>query len=124
MRSSNYSNLFLIVFKDYTMEVWDIVKLRCVRKFTSHSNKINDCFFSKDNKFVFSCSQDKTLKIFEVLSGKQINSISLDHAIQTMDISQDGELIATCFENSREINLWHNLVYMRPWGLEGGHVVF
>jgi len=41
-----------------------------------------------------------------------------------MDISQDGELIATCFENSREINLWHNLVYMRPWGLEGGHVVF
>jgi hypothetical protein len=33
-------------------------------------------------------------------------------------------MIATCFENSREINLWHNLVYMRPWGLEDAHVVF
>jgi WD40 repeat protein len=81
MRSSNYSNLFLIVFEDYTMEVWDSTKFKKVRKFTSHSNKINDCFFSKDNKFIFSTSQDKTLKIFEILSGKQINSISLDYAI-------------------------------------------
>ncbi len=81
MRSSNFSNLFLIVFEDYTMEVWDSAKLRKVRKFTGHSNKINDCFFSKDNKFVFSSAMDKTLKIFEILSGKQINSISLDHAI-------------------------------------------
>jgi len=34
-----------------------------------------------------------------------------------MDISNDGEMIASCFENKHEINLWHNLVYMKPWGL-------
>jgi len=26
-----------------------------------------------------------------------------------VDISNDGELIATSFNNSREVNLWHNL---------------
>lgn len=41
-----------------------------------------------------------------------------------MDISNDGELVASCFENSKEINLWHNLVYMKPWGLDGGKVTF
>lgn len=41
-----------------------------------------------------------------------------------MDISKDGEMIASSFENQNEINLWHNLVYMKPWGLDGGNVIF
>ena len=41
-----------------------------------------------------------------------------------MDISYDGELLATCFEGKKEINLWHNLVYMKPWGLDGGDITF
>ena len=32
-----------------------------------------------------------------------------------MDLSNDGELIATVWENGRDVQLWHNLVYMRPW---------
>jgi hypothetical protein len=32
-----------------------------------------------------------------------------------MDITQDGELVATVFEGAREVQLWHNQVYMRPW---------
>lgn len=32
-----------------------------------------------------------------------------------MDVSNDGELVATVFEHGRDIQLWHNLVYMKPW---------
>ncbi len=33
-----------------------------------------------------------------------------------MDISPDGELLASAFSNAKEINLWHNVIYMQPWG--------
>ena len=35
-----------------------------------------------------------------------------------MDCSSDGELVVTAIEGKREIFIWHNLVYMKPWGTE------
>lgn len=41
-----------------------------------------------------------------------------------MDVSPDGELIASSFEGQRDIQLWHNLVYTRPWTQDAVQVTF
>ena len=86
-----------------------------------HNKKINDACFSNDNKFVISCSLDCSLRIWDILSGNLINNIVIDKKpIISMDLSNDGEILATAFVNSKEINLWHNLIYMKPW-TKGSH---
>lgn len=96
--------------------MWDADKFIKARKFVGHTLAINDVVISNDHKFVISCSEDKSIKIWDILSGNIINSIKLDKSIVSMDISIDGELLATAFRGSKEINLWHNIIYMRPWG--------
>ena len=74
MKQSNYSSLFMIVFADFSLEVWDSSKLKKARHFQLKSC-INDAFFTPDNKFVFACSQDNIMSIYEIMSGKLINQI-------------------------------------------------
>ncbi len=69
---------------------------------------------------MFSSSHDNTLKIWDILSNNLICNILLKDFIISMDISPDGEILATAFANSKEINLWHNLIYMTPWGNNDG----
>lgn len=92
------------------------------RKFVGHTDRILDACFSSDNRLIFSCSDDFTFRIWDIISGKPIQYLTFDPSenkkIISIDVSSDGELIATAFNNSREINLWHNLTYMKPWGVQ------
>ena len=115
---AKFSILFLVVLADFTMEVWDNSKFNRARTLKGHHDVINDAFFSHDNKFIFSCSKDRSLIIWDLIGGQPISNIQLDSQIISMDCSSDGELVVTAIEGKREIFIWHNLVYMKPWGTE------
>lgn len=55
LKPSKLASLFLIIFEDSTVEVWDIEKFKRARSFQLEA-AINDAFFSADNKFVFVAS--------------------------------------------------------------------
>ena len=59
----------MIIFEDNSIEIWDIEKFKRARQFKL-SAQIKEAFFSADNKFVFVASADKSLTIFDILSGK------------------------------------------------------
>lgn len=102
LKASKLASLFLVIFEEGSVEVWDIEKFKKARFFQLDSS-VNDAFFSADNKFVFVATRNKSLSIFDILSGKMISKIHLQASIQSMDISPDGELIATNFEGERDI---------------------
>lgn len=113
---SNYSALFLLVFEDFTIELWDMYKRQRSRHFRGHTKAITETRFTPNNKFIVSSSMDQTLKIWDILSGQLINDIVLTKPIISFDISFDGEMLASAFLDSKEINLWHILIGVKPWG--------
>jgi len=44
-----------------------------------------------------------------------IANFSLPKPIISIDVSPNGEFLISVFANSREINVWHNLVDILPW---------
>jgi len=113
---SRYSALFLLIFEDNVIELWDLYKRTRSRKFVGHDKTITEAKFTPNNRFVISASMDNSLKIWDVISGQLINDIRLNKAVISFDISENGELLASAFINSREINLWHILIKSQPWG--------
>ena len=65
---------------------------------------------------MFSASLDNTIKIWDIISGNLIGNIALDNHVTSIDASPEGELVATTFANKKEINLWHSLLGVSPWG--------
>lgn len=118
MELSHYSHLFLLIFEDFSIEIWDMYTRQRSRHFKGHTKAITEARFTPNNKFVISTSMDQTLKIWDVLSGHLINDIHLQKPIITFDISPDGEMLASAFLDCKEVNLWHVMIGMRPWGNE------
>lgn len=68
--------------------------------FPGHSggiNTITDLTFSPDGKFLFSCGEDETLRVWDIATGKLIQSQNRhgESRIQCVSVSPDGILLAT-----------------------------
>lgn len=100
---------------DNSIEMWDMLSLKRGRRFTGHTNKILDACFAHNNKHIFSSSLDSTLKIYDIASNELIANLEVERPIISLDVSPNGEFLITVFSNSREINIWHNLVEILPW---------
>ncbi|KAL4477996.1 hypothetical protein ABPG72_013404 [Tetrahymena utriculariae] len=115
IRGSNYSHHFLVALTDNTIEMWDMLSLKRGRKFSGHSQKILDACFSHNNKYIFSSSLDSTLRVYDIAQNDIIANLEVERPIISLDNSPSGEFLITVFANSREINIWHNLVEILPW---------
>eukprot|EP00331_Platyophrya_macrostoma_P012474 CAMPEP_0176428690 /NCGR_PEP_ID=MMETSP0127-20121128/13292_1 /TAXON_ID=938130 /ORGANISM="Platyophrya macrostoma, Strain WH" /LENGTH=878 /DNA_ID=CAMNT_0017810405 /DNA_START=330 /DNA_END=2966 /DNA_ORIENTATION=+ len=118
LRKSKTSSLIGLAFDNYEIGLFDMVSLKKGRSFSGHSARITDFCFTIDNKFLLSTAMDKTLKIWDIIYGAIICSISLKQPIVSMDIDPTGEFLATVFLNSKEICLWNNNIGRVPVGDE------
>lgn len=84
--------------------------LKRVRVFESVAdNRITDlCFSQPDSKWLLCSSLDKSLKIFDILTGSLIDWITFKQAPLSIDFSLSGEYLATCHVGSKAIFLWSN----------------
>lgn len=76
--------------------------------FKAHTNKINDLGFSKDGNLLLSVSLDKSLRIWDVLTGVQIEWIEFKSIPMSVSISTNNQFIATSFIGTPGIYLWVN----------------
>jgi U3 small nucleolar RNA-associated protein 21 len=109
-------SLVAIALSNYDIEIWHISMRNRARKLQGHHAAITEIKFSSCNRFLFSSSLDKTIKVWDILSGNIITNLLLPKAIQTFDISSDGELLASSFYSSPEICLWHCRTSTQPYG--------
>jgi WD40 repeat protein len=78
--------------------LWDAASGKEIRTFPGHQGTVESCAFSPSGVHLVSTADDRTLKLWEVKSGKVIKSIQLPWISQYVAISKDNRVI-TANEN-------------------------
>lgn len=91
---------------DDTIYVWNFKQKEKLERLTGHTDFIRSLAISPDGKRLTSGSWDKTARLWDVESGEQIATLSLDEPCTTMGIkfSPCGKIIAGGIKG--EIRLW------------------
>jgi WD40 repeat protein len=66
--------------------LWDAVTGERIRDFEGHSEFVRGCEFSPDGRFIISVSKDKTLRVWEVSSGKMVGLLSWAHPLESLGL--------------------------------------
>jgi WD40 repeat protein len=100
--------------KDCVARVWDLENGELLKTLTSytetnnknkehtimgHKKDVYSVAFSQDNKLIATASDDKTLKIWSLDTGKLVRSIDCGYWKFRIHFSPDGNFIAGVFDN-------------------------
>ncbi|ETO14384.1 hypothetical protein RFI_22984 [Reticulomyxa filosa] len=70
-----------------------------------HSDIVNEVKYFPDGQIIISCSDDKTIRLWDVKSGQEIQRLEGHLQMTRIDISSDSSVIVSC-SNDRTIQLW------------------
>ena len=71
---SSYSHLYSNSARDDTIKLWDTAKGRVIRTFSGHNGFVRSLAFSPDGRQILSGSEDGSLRLWDVNTGKEIAS--------------------------------------------------
>ncbi|KAF7995420.1 hypothetical protein HCN44_006527 [Aphidius gifuensis] len=74
--------------------------------FTGHTSFIKQVTFFDDNKSLVSCADDKTIRVWDCKSGEEIRKLTFPAIPSSMEISKDGNTIATTHGNI--VTFWNS----------------
>jgi WD40 repeat protein len=75
--------------------IWDVKDMRLVFELPGHQDRIGAVLFSPDGSWLVSASDDSTLRVWNVLTGRTVVSRQFDAAIQSLAFSADGRFLYT-----------------------------
>ncbi|MBD2540753.1 serine/threonine protein kinase [Coleofasciculus sp. FACHB-SPT36] len=79
---------------------------RCVMTLTGHSNYVNSVAFSPDGQILASGSEDNTIKLWQLGTGKEIRTLTgHSESVNSIAFSPDGQLLASG-SSDKTIKLW------------------
>ena len=111
----NRSNdLVAISSSDLSLTILNVKNgLKKVRTFLNAAeNKITDiCFSQPDSKWLICSSLDKSVKVYDILTGTLIDWIRFSRAPLSLDFALSGEFLATSHVGSKAVYLWSNRSY-------------
>lgn len=102
------TELIAVSCADNIIRVFDFSSLRVVRIFTGHSAPIQDIKFSADSKWLVSCSDDKSIRTWDMPSGNLADVLLVDKIPTSVALSRNLEFLATSHEDEIFISLWSN----------------
>ncbi|MFX0138976.1 MAG: WD40 repeat domain-containing protein, partial [Candidatus Hodarchaeota archaeon] len=95
-----------IIYTDYhDIKVLEIESEKLIRTFKGHKDSVYSVKVSLDSKYIFSGSEDKTVKVWEFDTGKLIHTLYHDDQIRTMDVHPEGKYIVTG-DMGRKVYVW------------------
>jgi WD40 repeat protein len=89
---------------DTAIQIFDPSTGKLRRKITGHESPAVVAVYSKDGKFLASGSKDKTARIWDAASGKELHRFQESEELVDVALSPDGKLLAT--ETLRAVRLW------------------
>lgn len=72
--------------------------------YSGHTDVINACAIKYGQKEVISCSDDKTVRYWDMLTAKQVRSDSCPSQIHNMDLSASEQQLTTC--HMKDVRVW------------------
>ncbi|HSI12722.1 MAG TPA: WD40 repeat domain-containing protein [Chthoniobacter sp.] len=83
--------------------LWDVSSGEKLRTFKGHESYVFCCAFSPDGKTLVSGSQDNTIRLWEIASGKQVSQFPPGDTAFSVTFSPDGRFIAAGIFNTVRI---------------------
>jgi general transcriptional corepressor TUP1 len=76
------------------MQVWDIATRSIKHVFTGHEQDIYSLDYAGSGRYIASGSGDKTVRLWDVLEGKLVYTLSIEDGVTTVAMSPDGHYVA------------------------------
>ncbi|GCB77675.1 hypothetical protein scyTo_0016727 [Scyliorhinus torazame] len=86
---------FLTCSFDGRVILWDLLTGTTVSEFGLQSTPLTECCISPDNQRLFTSSWDKSLKAWDVETGKVLWSVAHSRPLTCCDVSFDGKFVVT-----------------------------
>ncbi|MCO5584789.1 hypothetical protein L7F22_038721 [Adiantum nelumboides] len=102
------SGLLATVSDDLALRVYDILTAKLVRMFEGHNDRVTDMCFSEDGKWLLSSSMDGTIRIWDVVSSKQLDAMRVVDPVTSLSLSPSMDMLATTHVGHNGIYLWGN----------------
>jgi RNA polymerase sigma factor (sigma-70 family) len=105
------------------IELWDPATGASLRTLEGHRNQLWSAAFSPDSKTLISGGDDKTVRFWELATGKEVLQIVCPEGVRQVALSPDGSLLASIGHVKREdqgISHWHPDNHVRIWDASTG----
>jgi len=103
------NDLIAIACCNYDVYVYDKTNFKMVRKLENFfKGKINDIAFGNEGKWLCVASEDKSLKIFDLISNTLIEWIEFKSIPISLSVSPNSQYFALTFSNKKGVFIWLN----------------
>lgn len=73
-------------------------------KFVGHAGTIKRAIFCRNDKYVISCADDKTMRLWDRNSGTEVQRIEFTHQPNSLELSRDGNILTVAYGNN--VSFW------------------
>ncbi|HEY7158362.1 MAG TPA: sigma-70 family RNA polymerase sigma factor [Gemmataceae bacterium] len=108
---------------NHEIEVWNPATGRHLHTLKGHEDNVWSVAFSADSKTLLSSSDDKTIRFWDVATGKELRRLTHDNRIGKIALSPDGKLLAfidTIKHASQNGAMWLSDHRVRLWDVATG----
>lgn len=100
------------------LNVWDVADGKLLHQLEGHASWVNSCHFSPDGKTLISCSHDRTLKRWDLSSGRCIATMPAKEWVYDCDFSPDGRYVVYAQKSSQcNLGLWEMAGNTLVWSI-------
>jgi WD40 repeat protein/serine/threonine protein kinase len=92
--------------KGSTLQLWDLETGKSLRTFGGHGYFVNGLALSRDGRRLLSGSMDRTFRLWDVASGRELFIGYTDASVRGVAFSPDGRSAVTCCDNQKTCQIW------------------